>query len=73
MCNDLMTNTSSHWFSFNLCSEYYIVQSMSQDVAVNPDGVSPSVELLVALNLKVYFRIQNFTGISYRLFNASNN
>ena len=29
------------------------MQIMSQDVVVNPVGVSPSVELLVTLNLKV--------------------
>ena len=38
----------------NLCSEYYIVQSMSQDVVVNPDGVSLSVVVLITLNLKVF-------------------
>ena len=40
-------------FSTSAHAEYYTVQSMSQDVVVNPDGVSPSVVVLVALNLKV--------------------
>ena len=33
------------------CSEYYNVQSMSQDAAVNPDGVSPSSLLLICVCL----------------------
>ena len=33
------------------CSEYYNVQSMSQDAAVNPDGVSPSSLLLICICL----------------------
>ena len=32
---------------------------MSQDVVVNPDGVSPSVVLLVTLNLKVFYDTMN--------------
>ena len=42
-------------FLISAYAESYAVQSMSQDVVVNSDGVSPSVVLLVALNLQVFF------------------
>ena len=35
--------------------ESYAVQSMSQDVVVNPDGESPSVMVLLTLNLQVFY------------------
>ena len=56
----MFLNLSTH-------AEYYTVQSISQDV-VNPDGVSPSVVVLVALNLKVYtFRLLEDTVIYRKL------
>ena len=54
VCNDLIQHIThpSHGFLI-FYSEYYTVQNMSQDV-VNPDGVPPSVVLLITLNLKVF-------------------
>ena len=43
-----------YMFSQPLHSEYYTVQSVSLHVVVNPNGVSPSVVVLVTLNLKVF-------------------
>ena len=42
------------YFNFEYSTEYYTVQSVSQEVVVNPDGVSPSVVLLVTVKLKVF-------------------
>ena len=51
-----MRNDGYHitYFNFDYSTEYYTVQSISQNVVVNPDGVSPSVVLLVAIKLKVF-------------------
>ena len=46
----------------NLYSEYYNIQSMSQEVVVNPDGVSSSVVLHIKLNLQVILDTINYTG-----------
>ena len=54
MCNDLNDGYHITYFNFDYSTEYYSVQSVSQAVVVNPDGVSPSVVLLVVLNLKVF-------------------
>ena len=56
----------------NLYSEYYNMQSMSQGVVVNPDDVSPSVVLLVVLNIKVIYDTINLYWY-IDLFYASKN
>ena len=40
--------------NINLYSTEYYNVHMSRDVVVNPDGVSPSVVLLITLNIKVF-------------------
>ena len=45
------------YLNFDFSAEYYTVQSISQDVVVIPDGVLPSVVLLVTLKLKVFYTV----------------
>ena len=69
MRNDLNDGYHITNFNYDYSTEYYSVQSVSQDVLVNPDGVSPSVVLLFAINLKVFHN--KYTGIL--VMYASNN